>query len=59
LDARNAGEDPLSAIERVLPWDDFVASLEETKLLAIDSSGGEHGARLYWVSSRETTILTQ
>ena len=34
LDARNAGEDPLSAIERVLPWDDFVASLEETKLLA-------------------------
>ncbi|EIL1430587.1 hypothetical protein LLB57_004755 [Escherichia coli] len=34
LDARNAGEDPLSAIERVLPWDDFVVSLEETKLLA-------------------------
>lgn len=34
LDARNSGEDPLSAIERVLPWDDFVASLEETKLLA-------------------------
>ncbi|TCB96359.1 Tn3 family transposase [Kosakonia quasisacchari] len=34
LDARNAGEDPLSAVERVLPWEDFAASLEETRLLA-------------------------
>ncbi|EMC9823454.1 Tn3 family transposase [Klebsiella aerogenes] len=34
LDARNAGEDPLSAVERILPWEDFAASLEETRLLA-------------------------
>jgi len=34
LDARNAGEDPLSAVEQILPWEDFAASLEETRLLA-------------------------
>lgn len=34
LDARDAGEDPLSTIEHVLPWEDFAASLEETRLLA-------------------------
>ncbi len=34
LDARDAGEDPLSAIEHVLSWEDFAASLEETRLLA-------------------------
>lgn len=34
LDARNAGEDPLSAVERILPWEDFAASLEETRHLA-------------------------
>lgn len=34
LDARNAGEDPLSAVERILPWEDFAVSLEETRLLA-------------------------
>lgn len=34
LNARNAGEDPLSAVERILPWEDFAASLEETRLLA-------------------------
>lgn len=34
LNARNAGEDPLSAVERILQWEDFAASLEETRLLA-------------------------
>ena len=32
-DARNAGEDPLSAVEQILPWEDFTASLEEVNAM--------------------------
>lgn len=33
-DARDSGGDPWLAIENILPWPEFVASLEETRLLA-------------------------
>ncbi|MEQ5306289.1 Tn3 family transposase [Providencia rettgeri] len=34
LNARESGDDPWTAIEGVLPWPEFVASLEETQFLA-------------------------
>lgn len=33
-DARDSGGDPWLAIENILPWPEFVASLEETRHLA-------------------------
>ncbi|HEE0070286.1 TPA: Tn3 family transposase, partial [Citrobacter freundii] len=33
-DARDSGDDPWLAIENILPWPEFVASLEETRHLA-------------------------
>lgn len=33
-DARDSGGDPWLAIENILPWSEFVASLEETRHLA-------------------------
>lgn len=34
LTARESGEDPWAAIEDVLPWQEFITSLEETQFLA-------------------------
>lgn len=34
LNARESGEDPWAAIEDVLPWPEFITSLEETQFLA-------------------------
>lgn len=34
LNARESGEDPWSAIEDVLPWSEFITSLEETRFLS-------------------------
>lgn len=34
LHARKSGEDPWAAIENVIPWQEFVNSLEETQLLS-------------------------
>ncbi|MCV4615392.1 hypothetical protein OFM04_36380, partial [Escherichia coli] len=34
LHARESGEDPWAAIEDVLPWQEFINSLEETRFLS-------------------------
>ncbi|KUQ07728.1 Tn3 family transposase [Klebsiella aerogenes] len=34
LDARESGEDPWAAIEDVLPWQEFINSVEETRFLS-------------------------
>ncbi|QDW31675.1 Tn3 family transposase [Yersinia sp. KBS0713] len=34
MNARKYGDDPFSAIEKILPWQAFISSLEETRILA-------------------------
>jgi hypothetical protein len=52
LNARESGEDPWAAIEDVLPWQEFITSVEETRFL----SRKDNFAPLHLITEKYSTL---